>query len=128
MLGLALYSSPSLANQYLGHSIKNETIHGYDVTFNKVDVDIAVELENWTTSIAFIKTISNDHCHVFGAYLQIKNSEKEVIFNNIINAPYLLINLLPGRYYLTATYDSIDLHANFELPAESIMNIVFDWI
>lgn len=128
MLELVLMTGSSFANAYSPLNMAQDQNTAHEIFLHELHLLISDDVIQWSVNITFTKMIANEMYRVYGSILEIKDSKKIVIFKNTINAPYLLLNLAPGKYYFVATYEDVDLHADFELPPESILNIVFNWI
>jgi hypothetical protein len=89
--------------------------------------EIHHEMRQWPLSIEFSKRIDNKSYLISGVHLLIIDGDDQIIFDDVIEAPFFVALLQPGNYQLIASYDEIKIAQKFEIILESNLMISMNW-
>lgn len=81
--------------------------------------EIRHEMRRWPLSIEFSERIDNNDYLISGVHLLIIDSSDNIIFDEVIGAPFFVALLQPGNYQLIASYDEVKISQKFEIIVES---------
>ena len=80
--------------------------------------EIRHEMRRWPLSIEFSERIDNNDYLISGVHLLIIDSSDNIIFDEVIGAPFFVALLQPGNYQLIASYDEVKISQKFEIIVE----------
>jgi hypothetical protein len=88
---------------------------------------ILAEAKQWPVLLELSQLENGRGVWIFGAQINIMNQQQKLILNAQANGPYMLINLTPGNYQITASYQGVKQSRALTVKADSSQKINIFW-
>jgi hypothetical protein len=88
---------------------------------------ILAEAKQWPVLLELSQLENGRGIWIFGAQISIMNQRQKVIFDAQADGPYMLINLTPGDYQITASYQGAQQLRALTVKADSSQKINIFW-
>lgn len=88
---------------------------------------ILAEAKQWPLLLELSQLENGRGVWIFGASIQVINSQKQAIFSAQADGPYMLINLSPGDYSILATYQGVEQKRSISLQKGAFQKISIFW-
>jgi len=87
---------------------------------------IAAAAPNYSTLLGFAATGSGEY--LSDVHVIIRQAEGRLLLDVISNGPFLLVNLVPGRYQVVASYLGVEQVKRIRVPIKARVDTRFYWI
>ena len=88
---------------------------------------ILAEAKQWPILLELSQLENGRGVWIFGSQINIKNQQQKVIFDAQADGPYMLINLAPGVYQITASYQGVQQVRTLTVKADFSQKINIFW-
>ena len=88
---------------------------------------ILAEAKQWPIFLVLSQLENGRGVWIFGAQINVMNQQQKVIFKAQADGPYMLINLIPGDYQITASYQGVQQVRALTVKADSSQKLNIFW-
>jgi len=85
------------------------------------------EAKRWPLLLELSQLEGGRGVWIFGAMIQIQNTQNQIIFEASANGPFILINLPAGDYQLAASYQGVVQKRSINLKPSASQKINLFW-
>lgn len=82
---------------------------------------------SWSLMLELTRSVDARAEYISDVQVTIKDGQGNTVLDTTADGPYLLANLLPGKYSIEATYKSVTLHRSLSLEKEPGKKITLIW-